>query len=100
MPPGREQLGPTDLLCKPGFDLLDQPVLAILQQHLTAYPDAYIYHYNHYETTALKRLACRYATAEHQLDDLLISPLPIGQIDEQTAVFQVHITTVMPFRFE
>ena len=42
-----------------------------LQQHLTAYPDAYIYHYNHYETTALKRLACRYATAEHQLDDLL-----------------------------
>lgn len=42
-----------------------------LSQHLTTHPDAYIYHYNHYETTALKRLACRYATAEHQLDDLL-----------------------------
>ena len=42
-----------------------------LQQHLVAHPAAYIYHYNHYETTALKRLACRYAIAEHQLDDLL-----------------------------
>ena len=45
--------------------------MKFLQQHLTAYPGAYVYHYNHYETTALKRLACRYATAEHQLDDLL-----------------------------
>jgi uncharacterized protein len=45
--------------------------IEFLKQHLTAHPDAYIYHYNHYETTALKRLACRYATAEHQLDDLL-----------------------------
>jgi uncharacterized protein len=42
-----------------------------LSSHLTANPGAYIYHYNHYETTALKRLACRYAIAEHQLDDLL-----------------------------
>ena len=42
-----------------------------LKTHLDAHPSAYIYHYNHYETTALKRLACRYATAEHQLDDLL-----------------------------
>jgi predicted RecB family nuclease len=42
-----------------------------LSRHLTAHPGAYIYHYNHYETTALKRLACRYAVAEHQLDDLL-----------------------------
>ena len=31
----------------------------------------YIYHYNHYEPTALKRLASRYAVAEHQLDGLL-----------------------------
>lgn len=45
--------------------------MEFLKQHLTAHPNAYIYHYNHYETTALKRLACRYATAEHQLDDLL-----------------------------
>src|SRR5262245_26243052 len=39
--------------------------------HLTAHPSAYVYHYNHYEPTALKRLAGRYAIAEHQLDDLL-----------------------------
>jgi predicted RecB family nuclease len=45
--------------------------MEFLLQHLTAFPGTYIYHYNHYETTALKRLACRYAIAEHQLDDLL-----------------------------
>ena len=45
--------------------------MEFLQSHLTAHPGAYIYHYNHYEPTALKRLAGRYATAEHQLDDLL-----------------------------
>lgn len=45
--------------------------MEFLREHLDKHPDAYIYHYNHYETTALKRLACRYATAEHQLDDLL-----------------------------
>lgn len=38
---------------------------------LQRYPDAYIYHYNHYETTALKRLACRYAVCEEALDNLL-----------------------------
>jgi uncharacterized protein len=45
--------------------------MEFLRAHLTTYSGAYIYHYNHYETTALKRLACRYAIAEHQLDDLL-----------------------------
>jgi len=43
----------------------------LLSSHLTTHPEAYVYHYNHYETTALKRLACRYAVAEHQLDELL-----------------------------
>lgn len=42
-----------------------------IASHLEAHPSAYIYHYNHYEPTALKRLASRYAIAEHQLDDLL-----------------------------
>lgn len=42
-----------------------------LSRQLTDHPEAYIYHYSHYETTALKRLAGRYAVAEHQLDDLL-----------------------------
>jgi predicted RecB family nuclease len=45
--------------------------MEFLDQHLTEHPHAFIYHYNHYEVTALKRLAGRYAVAEHQLDDLL-----------------------------
>jgi uncharacterized protein len=45
--------------------------MAFLGDHLVAHPDAFIYHYNHYETTALKRLASRHAVAEHQLDGLL-----------------------------
>lgn len=42
-----------------------------LKDHLEHYPGAFIYHYNHYETTALKRLACRYARHEELLDNLL-----------------------------
>jgi uncharacterized protein len=42
-----------------------------LNAHLNEHPNAHIYHYNHYEPTALKRLAARYAVAEHQLDGLL-----------------------------
>lgn len=45
--------------------------MSYLSDHLASHPDAFIYHYNHYETTALKRLSGRYALAEHQLDDLL-----------------------------
>ncbi|MCY3553923.1 MAG: TM0106 family RecB-like putative nuclease [Gemmatimonadetes bacterium] len=45
--------------------------MAFLDAHLLRYPAAYIYHYNHYETTALKRLAGRYGTCEEQLDNLL-----------------------------
>jgi uncharacterized protein len=45
--------------------------MTFLHAHLSDRPNAYIYHYNHYEPTALKRLAGRYAVAEHQLDDLL-----------------------------
>ncbi len=45
--------------------------MAFLDDHLSKHANAYIYHYNHYETTALKRLACRYAVCEEQLDNLL-----------------------------
>ncbi|MEG9861742.1 MAG: TM0106 family RecB-like putative nuclease [Parvularculales bacterium] len=45
--------------------------MGFLANHLAGYPSAHIYHYNHYETTALKRLACRYAVCEEQLDNLL-----------------------------
>ena len=40
--------------------------MAFLADHLAEHPHAHIYHYNHYETTALKRLACRYAVCEEQ----------------------------------
>ncbi|STX28422.1 putative RNA helicase [Legionella beliardensis] len=45
--------------------------MKFLKQHLTRFPDAHIYHYNHYENTALKRLACRYGVCEDQVDNLL-----------------------------
>jgi predicted RecB family nuclease len=37
------------------------------------HPDMHVYHYAPYETTALKRLAGRYATRQEELDDLLRS---------------------------
>lgn len=46
-------------------------VLSFFTAHLAAHPDAHIYHYNHYEVTALKRLATKYGVAEHHLDHLL-----------------------------
>ena len=46
-------------------------LMEFLVQHLKQHPKAFIYHYNHYETTALKRLAGRYAAYEEQLDNLL-----------------------------
>lgn len=45
--------------------------MAFVAKHLAAHPNAHIYHYNHYETTALKRLSCRYAVCEEQMDNLL-----------------------------
>ena len=42
-----------------------------LSDHTNRYPKAHIFHYNHYETTALKRLACRYAVCEENLDNFL-----------------------------
>ncbi len=38
---------------------------------LAAYPDMHVFHYNHYEPTALKRLMSRYGTCEHEVDELL-----------------------------
>lgn len=38
---------------------------------LTRYPDAHIYHYAHYEPTALKRLMSMHGTRESDLDNLL-----------------------------
>ena len=35
------------------------------------WPDLHVYHYNHYEVTALKRLATQHGTREDELDQLL-----------------------------
>lgn len=48
-----------------------QDFMRFLDAHLADHPHAHIYHYNHYETTALKRLSCRYAVCEEALDALL-----------------------------
>lgn len=45
--------------------------MSFITAHLARYPDAHIYHYAPYETTALKRLASRYATMEAPLDQML-----------------------------
>ena len=42
-----------------------------ITERLRAYPDAHVYHYNHYEPTALKRLMSKYGTREPELDELL-----------------------------
>jgi len=46
-------------------------LMDLLVKHLRRYPNARVYHYNHYEETAMKRLASRYGTRESLLDDLL-----------------------------
>ena len=42
-----------------------------LTQRVQRFPSMHIYHYNHYEPTALKRLMTLHGTREAQLDDLL-----------------------------
>lgn len=48
-----------------------EQVIDFISNHLSQNPDAYIYHYNHYEATAIKRLASSYGTREAEVDDLL-----------------------------
>lgn len=45
--------------------------LDFVTNHLVAHPKAHIYHYGHYEVTAVRRLAMRHATRETIVDDLL-----------------------------
>jgi uncharacterized protein len=48
-----------------------EQVLAFFRQHLRAHPQAHVYHYNHYEPTALKRLASGHGVGEATLDQVL-----------------------------
>ena len=47
-----------------------EDVMDFLKQHILEFPDAHIYHYNHYEVTQLKRMALKYDDME-VLDFLL-----------------------------
>jgi uncharacterized protein len=48
-----------------------EEVIDFLTERLGRHPKMHVYHYGHYEPTALKRLAGRYGTREDALDDLL-----------------------------
>jgi predicted RecB family nuclease len=48
-----------------------ETVMRLFVAHFAANPNAHIYHYAHYEPSALKRLAMRYATMEAELDEML-----------------------------
>ena len=50
-----------------GFERL----VARIVERRARHPEMHVYHYNHYEPTALKRLAGRYATCVDELDVLL-----------------------------
>jgi uncharacterized protein len=42
-----------------------------ISARLERHPDLHVFHFNHYEVTALKALVARHATREHELDELL-----------------------------
>jgi len=42
-----------------------------LTARLVEHSDLHVYHYNHYEPTALKKLMARYGTRAHEIDELL-----------------------------
>ncbi len=48
-----------------------QLVIDFITTHLKLHPNAHIYHYNHYEETAIKRLASRLGTRETEVDNIL-----------------------------
>ena len=48
-----------------------EQLIDFIADRLRSYPKAHIYHYNHYEETAIKRLASGYGTRESVVDDLL-----------------------------
>jgi predicted RecB family nuclease len=47
---------------------------------LRRWPDLHIYHYSHYEPTALKRLMTAHATREEEIDELLRREAFVGQV--------------------
>ncbi|MDA9373046.1 TM0106 family RecB-like putative nuclease [Pelagibacterales bacterium] len=48
-----------------------EEIMDFLYKHVSKYPEAHIYHYNHYEVTNLKRLSFKYNNSGDILDFLL-----------------------------
>jgi uncharacterized protein len=48
-----------------------QEAIDFITTHLNHHPGAHIYHYNHYEETAIKRLASKFGTRESEVDNIL-----------------------------
>ena len=46
-------------------------LLKFIDKHLKQYPDSHIYHFNHYEKTALTKLMCKHDTYIEQVNDIL-----------------------------
>jgi len=46
-------------------------LLKFIDKHLKQYPDSHIYHFNHYEKTALTKLMSKHDTCIEQVNDLL-----------------------------
>jgi len=59
----------TEELEKLGFEQFIDIAMGIRDEH----PEMHIYHYGAYETSAYKRLMCKYATRENEMDQLLRS---------------------------
>jgi len=48
-----------------------EAVIDFIKARRASYPSLHIYHYGHYEDSALKRLMCQHGTRETEVDDLL-----------------------------
>ena len=48
-----------------------EAVIDFIMERRRQDPTLHVFHYNHYEVTAFKRLMCRYGTREPQVDELL-----------------------------
>src|SRR5690606_9395255 len=76
--------------------------LARVRAHVEAHPGAHVYHFGHYEPTALKRLVGRYGVGTQTLDDLLRAEVfvDLHRIVKQAvraSVDRYSIKTLEPF---
>jgi uncharacterized protein len=70
-PEGEPRYTPFWAFDRAGEKLAFEALMALIARRRAQHPEMHVYHYNHYEPTALKRLACRHATCVDELDELL-----------------------------